>query len=141
MAHGWGAMFSNRTLWVLQVLLGAYFIMIGVQHFIVPEGLPDQMAWMYELSDTLHLLSGTAEILGGLGLILPGLTKIQPQLTTYAAAGLVLVMVGAAGWHITTGTSTSSVGFNVVLAALCAWVAYGRAVRTPLAGKAPAAAA
>lgn len=134
-------MFSNRTLWGLQVVLGVYFIFVGVQHFVLPDGLPEIMSWMYELSDTLHVLSGTAEILGGLGLLLPGLTRIQPRLTAYAAAGLVLVMLGAATWHITTGTSTASVGSNVVLAALCAWVAYGRAVRTPLEGRAPVAAA
>ena len=127
-------MFSNRALWIWQVLLGVYFVFIGVQHFIVPEGLPEMMSWMYELSDTLHIVSGTAEILGGLGLILPGLTKIMPQLTVLAAAGLVLVMVGAAIWHLTTGTSTASVGSNVVLGALCGWIAYGRAVRVPFPG-------
>jgi uncharacterized membrane protein len=127
-------MFSNRTLWVLQVVLGVYFVFVGVSHFVVPDGLPEMMSWMYELSDTLHVLSGTAEVLGGLGLLLPGLTRIMPQLTVYAAAGLVLVMVGAAIWHLTTGTSTASIGSNVVLGALCAWVAYGRAVRTPFPG-------
>ena len=85
----------NKLLWVLQIVFGLYFIGIGGAHFIVPDGLPAQMDWMYELSDTLHLVSGTAEILGGLGLILPAVTRIRPELVAYAALGLAAVMVGA----------------------------------------------
>ena len=39
---------------------------------------------------------GVAEVLGALGLILPGLLRIRPGLTPLAAAGLVLIMIGAA---------------------------------------------
>ena len=124
-------MFSDRTLWILQIVLGIYFIAVGVVHFIVPEGLPAQMEWMYGLSDRLHQFAGTAEILGGLGLILPGLTKIQPKLTTLAAEGLVLVMAGAIVYHISEG-DYSNLGFNIVLGGLAAVVAYGRAKKTPL---------
>ena len=84
----------NTLLWVLQTLLGIYFFVTGLVHFILPPGLPAPMAWMYELSPGLHYLSGSAEILAGLGLILPGLTQIQTRLTPVAALGLVLVMVG-----------------------------------------------
>ena len=38
---------------------------------------------------------GVAEVLGGLGLVLPGLTGIRPRLTPLAAAGLVIIMIGA----------------------------------------------
>ena len=85
----------DRVLWVLQWFLGLYFLAIGVMHFVVPDGLPDVMSWMYELSDTLHYVSGAAEILGGLGLILPSVTRIRPELTPIAAVGLIVVMVGA----------------------------------------------
>ncbi|MBN2500382.1 MAG: hypothetical protein JXB38_06400 [Anaerolineales bacterium] len=54
----------NILLWVLQVLLGFYFVFVGVTHFIIPPGLPAPMAWMYELSPALHVFSGAAEILG-----------------------------------------------------------------------------
>ena len=88
----------NIVLWVLQVLLGIYFLFIGVTHFIVPPGLPAPMSWMYELPTGLHIFSGAAEILGGLGLILPGLTKRYTYLTPLAALGLILVraMIAAA---------------------------------------------
>ncbi|KAA3642833.1 MAG: DoxX family membrane protein [Chloroflexi bacterium] len=125
----------NILLWVLQVLFGLYFLAIGIMHFIVPEGLPAQMEWMYSLSTPLHYVSGTAEILGGLGLILPGLTRIQPRLTTWAALGLATVMILAIGYHVTRG-ELQNVAFNVVLALVTGFIAYGRAKLSPLAGRA-----
>jgi uncharacterized membrane protein YphA (DoxX/SURF4 family) len=124
----------NKLLWVLQGLLGVYFVGVGVSHFAVPPNLPAMMGWMYELSPTLHFVSGTAEILGGLGLILPGLTKIQTRLTPLAAAGLALVMVGATFWHLSRGES-ANIFVNIVLFALTAFIAYGRWRLSPLADK------
>lgn len=115
----------NVVLWVLQIILGLYFISVGVMHFIVPPGLPAPMQWMYDLTPILHYLSGTAEILGGLGLILPGVTRIQPRLVPLAALGLILVMLGAAIFHINRGEFANIVQ-NIFLAALLAIVAYGR---------------
>ncbi|MFO7701152.1 MAG: DoxX family protein [Acidimicrobiia bacterium] len=125
---------SNGFLWAIQIIFGIYFIAIGVLHFVVPEGLPSAMEWMYELSDTLHIVSGTAEILGGLGLILPGLTKIRPELTIYAAAGLAILMVGALIYHLNRGEMQNIVT-NVVVAAIMAYLAYARWKLTPLEGR------
>ena len=130
----------NILLWILQVLLGVYFILIGVGHFIIPPNLPPMMAWMYELPPWLHWISGTAEILGGLGLILPAVTRIQTQLVPLAAAGLTLVMIGAMVYHITRG-ETGNLAFNLVLAALLAFVAYGRWKLKPLTDRNAASAA
>ena len=124
---GW----KNTVLWVLQWLFGVYFVAIGVLHFIVPEGLPAPMEWMYDLSDTLHVVVGIAEILGGLGLILPSITRIQPQLTVYAAVGLMLVMVGAVVYHVDRGESQSVVT-NVFIGAVMAFIAYGRSRLAPI---------
>jgi uncharacterized membrane protein len=124
----------NITLWVLQILFGIYFIAIGIMHFIVPDGLPAQMSWMYDLSPTLHVISGTAEILGGLGLILPGLTKIQTRLTPLAASGLALVMVGAAVYHVSRG-EIQNIFLNLIIAGILAFIAYGRFKLVPLPEK------
>jgi putative oxidoreductase len=115
----------NILLWVLQLFMGLYFLSIGVMHFIIPPGLPEPMSWMYELSPTLHLISGLAEILGGLGLILPAITRIQTRLVPLAAAGLVLVMLGAAGYHLTRG-EFMNIGMNIFLALVLGFIAYGR---------------
>ena len=124
---GW----RNVVLWVLQWFFGLYFIFVGVSHFIVPDGLPSTMEWMYELSDTMHIVVGIAEILGGLGLILPSVTRIRPELTVYAAVGLVIVMIGAGIWHATRSEGPQ-IAQNVIIGALLAFVAYGRWKLSPI---------
>ena len=81
---------------------------------------------------------GVAEILGALGLILPGLLRIRPGLTPLAAAGLVLIMIGA------TGISLAIMGpapalIPLVVGLLAAWVAYGRWRLAPLRSSRPSA--
>lgn len=124
----------NKVLWVLQWVFGLYFVAIGVMHFVVPDGLPDVMSWMYELSDTLHYVSGVAEILGGLGLILPSVTRIRPELTPLAALGLMAVMIGAIVWHIGREEYTN-IGVNVLNVLVLAYIAYGRARLAPIQAK------
>lgn len=116
----------NGLLWVLQILLGIFFIATGVMHFVVPAGLPAQLAWMYDLPDNLHAISGIAEILGGLGLILPSVTRILPVLTVWAATGLAAAMLAAAAWHVGRGEVTNIV-MNLALAALLGLIALRRA--------------
>lgn len=115
----------HRATWVLQIFLGIYFLVTGVIHLVVPEGLPDLMSWMYDLSTTLHWIAGLAEIAGGLGLVLPAATRIAPRLTPLAATGLALVMLSAAVWHATRGEVQSIVG-NLVVAILLILIAYVR---------------
>jgi uncharacterized membrane protein len=116
----------GNLLWILQIGLGIFFIGTGVMHFVVPEGLPQPMAWMYDLPQTMHQVSGTAEVLGGLGLILPSVTRILPLLTPLAAAGLTVVMILAAAWHAGRGEVTN-IAMNLVLAALLVFVGWRRA--------------
>lgn len=125
---------SNTFLWILQIFFGVYFVVIGIMHFVVPEGLPAPMEWMYDLSDTLHIVSGVAEILGGIGLILPGLTKIMPELTVYAALGLAVVMVGAVVYHIGR-EEYQNIVTNLVIAGIMGYLAYARWKLTPLEGR------
>jgi putative oxidoreductase len=124
----------NKLLWVLQIVFGLYFVAIGVMHLVVPEGLPEPMSWMYDLSEGLHIAAGVAEILGGIGLILPGLIRVRPELTTLAAAGLAIVMLAAAIWHGSRG-ETTQIGLNLVTAAILLFVAYGRWRLAPLDGR------
>ena len=124
----------NIILWILQILFGLYFIVLGVLHFIVPAGLPAAMAWMYDLQPVLHWVSGTAEILGGIGLILPGIFRIQTRLTWMAAWGLVLVMIGAMVFHLSRGETQNMIQ-NVILAVILAFIAYGRMRLRPLSDR------
>ncbi len=114
---------SHRTVSAIRWVFGIYFVAVGILHFVVPDGLPSLMAWMYELSGPLHAVAGTAEILGGLGLVLPRLIGVAPRLTSPAASGLVVVMIGAAAWHGARGEWAQIFG-NLVVAGLMAYVAF-----------------
>lgn len=77
---------------------------------------------------------GVAETLGALGLVLPGLLGLRPGLTPLAAAGLVIVMIGATAVTLAGG----GVGMAVVPLAvglLAAFVAYGRWRLAPHRGR------
>lgn len=121
----------NILLWILQIIFGAYFILVGVMHFVLPPGLPAMLGWMYDLSPTLHWISGAAEILGGLGLILPAVTRIQTRLVVWAALGLVVVMIMASIYHILRGEIPNLV-MTLINAAVMAFIAYGRTRLAPL---------
>lgn len=121
---------TPRTWSTIRWVFGIYFVAVGSLHFVVPDGLPPFMAWMYDLSDPLHAIAGTAEILGGLGLVLPPLVASAPWLTSAAASGLSLVMIGAAAWHATRGEWVQIVG-NLVVAGVIAYLAVGEWRRQP----------
>jgi hypothetical protein len=71
------------------------------------------------------------EILGGLGLVLPGILHIQVKLTPLAAAGLVIIMIGAVVVTIqTVGVAMAALPF--VTGVLASFVAYGRWRVAPL---------
>lgn len=125
---------QNKVLWVLQWLFGLYFIAVGIAHFVLPEGLPEPVSWMYDLDDTQHLLSGTAEILGGLGLILPSVTRIAPWLTPVAAVGLMIVMIAAIFFHVGRD-EMANVGINVLNILGLGYIAYGRTRLAPIAAR------
>jgi hypothetical protein len=117
----------NFTLWVLQVLLALTFLFAGGMKLIVPYdqlmamGSPNQIvlpSWF------IHLI-GVAEVLGAIGLILPRLLGIRPTLTAWAAAGLVLIMIGATGTTLASGDVAGAV-VPLVVGILAIVVAYGR---------------
>jgi hypothetical protein len=68
---------------------------------------------------------GVAEVLGAIGLILPGLLRIRPGLTPLAAAGLVIIMIGATVVTLAGGAVGAAL-ISLVVGLLAAFVAYGR---------------
>jgi len=92
----------NVALWVAAVLLALIFLASGVsKHSQPPEKLIARgYGWAEDFSPTQIKLIGVAEVLGATGLILPAALGIQETLTPLAAAGLALLMAGAAVVHI-----------------------------------------
>ena len=116
----------NVSLSVVQILLAAMFGMAGAMKLFSPiASLAQQMAWTGQVPELLVRFIGFSELAGALGLILPALTRIRPGLTALAAAGLIAVMILASGFHISRGEA-HAVPVNFVLAALAAFVAWGR---------------
>ncbi|MDX1906213.1 MAG: DoxX family protein [Bacteroidia bacterium] len=123
----------NITLWVLQVLLGAMFLMAGITKATQPIAQLDAMLpWADEVPEALVRFIGLSEILGGLGLVLPMLLKVRPVLTPLAAAGLALIMVLAAIFHFSRG-EMSGIGVNIVMMLLLALIAWSRYTSLPAA--------
>jgi len=120
----------NVALWIVQGLLAALFLFAGGAKLVLPL---DQMAGPVALPGWFLRFLGVAEVLGALGLILPGLLRIRPGLTPLAAAGLVIVMIGATGVTL-VGDMAAVALMNVVVALLAAFVAYGRWRLVPHSG-------
>ena len=92
----------NTTLWIIQALLAALFIFAGGAKLIMPiEEMTAQMP--IALPGWFLRFTAVAELLGGIGLVLPWLTRIKPNLTSLAAAGLVIIMIGATVVTLMTG--------------------------------------
>src|SRR5438552_6424697 len=93
------------ALWIVQGLLAAVFLFSGGMKLVLPL---EKMTGPVPLPGLFLRFLGVVEILGALGLILPGLLRIRSGLTPLAAAGLVIIMIGA--------TVITLVGVDVVLA-------------------------
>jgi DoxX-like family len=64
-------------------------------------------------------------VLAAVGLTLPGITRVVPGLVPAAAAGLMIVMIGATIFHVMRG-EFSSAAITAVLLGLATFVAYMR---------------
>jgi uncharacterized membrane protein YphA (DoxX/SURF4 family) len=113
----------NILLWVLQVLLAAAFLAHGLMFLFPPA---DMVAVMNaSIPPALRYLIGVAEVLAAIGLTLPGITRIRPSLVPAAAAGLVIVMIGAVSLHSWRG-EVSAAATTAILLVLVTFVAYAR---------------
>lgn len=118
----------NVALWVVQVLLALLYLFTGGLKLVLPiAAMTKQMV----LPGPFLRFLGVAEVLGAIGLILPGLFRIRPGLTPLAAAGLVIIMIGATTLMLkTAGVVTALMPLAAGLLAL--FVAYGRWRLAPL---------
>jgi len=122
----------NIALWIAQGLLGAIFLFAGGMKLVLPiEEMTKQMP--IPLPGWFLRFTGVIEVLGAIGVILPWLLRIRPGLTPLAAAGLVIVMIGATVYTLAAGDVAAAL-ISLVVGALAAFVAYGRWRLTPQRG-------
>jgi uncharacterized membrane protein YphA (DoxX/SURF4 family) len=122
----------NLVLWILQVLLAALFLFAGSAKLSMSAADLAQAA--PQLSAAFLRFVSVCEILGGLGLLLPSALRIMPWLTPLAAAGLVVIMIGATIVTLQT-LGVAMALMPAVTGILCAWVAYARWRVLPIAPK------
>ena len=120
----------NVALWIVQGLLALEFLFAGGMKLVMPleelmKGAPFPLPFLF-----LRFI-GVCEVLGAIGLILPGLLHIRTGLTPLAAAGLVIIMIGA------TSLTVAYMGVGpalppLITGLLAAFIAYGRWRLAPL---------
>ncbi len=122
----------NITLWVLQVLLAAIFLMAGGFKLVTPAA--ELAAQGMTMPISLLRVAGASELLGAFGLVLPSLLRIQPKLTPIAASLLGLLVTIAAVMHLAKG-EVGAIAPPLVFGGLCAFIAWGRFKAAPIAPK------
>ncbi|GHO88405.1 DoxX family protein [Dictyobacter formicarum] len=131
-----GGLLIASTLWVIQGLLALIFLFAGGMKLITPiETLAALMP--LPLPGLFLRFIGTAEVAGAIGLILPTLLRIRPGLTPLAACGLVIIMIGATGYTVLSGSLVGAL-MPLLVGLFCLSVVYGRQaslIADPLFGR------
>lgn len=112
----------NVALWIVQILLAALFLFAGGAKLVLP---PEALKGPVALPVWFVRFIGVCEVLGAIGLILPSLLRIKPWLTPLAAAGLVIIMVGAVVVTLLGGLVAAAL-ISLIVGLLAAFFAYGR---------------
>ena len=113
----------NIVLWVFQLLLAVAFFAHGAMMVAPPASVAALMN--ASLPRWFQLFLGIAELLAAVGLVLPGITRIQPWLVSWAAGGIIIVMVSATCYHLVRG-EVSSAMTTLILLVMAVFVAYMR---------------
>ena len=108
---------SKILVWVLQVLLGALFLMSAVPKLMSNPGAV-QMFQDFGYPDNFYLLIGVIEVVGAILLLIP-------VLAAYGASVLAVIMIGASVTHL-VNDEMSRVLFTLILCGLLVAVGYLR---------------
>ena len=122
----------NISLWVVQLLLMAVFVLTGFVKVFQPIGvLAETYRWIGVAPPLFVRFVGICELLAAAGLLGPAALRVMPRLTVFAAMGIILLMVGAIVTHVLLGP-WSTIIVNLMLLSLAAFVAYGRSILVPV---------
>jgi uncharacterized membrane protein YphA (DoxX/SURF4 family) len=119
----------NLALWIVQALLALLFLVAGGSKLVMSI---EEMTREVQMPGAFLRFIAVAEILGAFGLVLPSLLRIRPGLTPLAAAGLVIIMIGATALSLMVGGVVMAL-VPLVVGMLAAFVAYGRWKLAPIA--------
>ena len=118
----------NRALWIVAGLLAVVYLASGIGKLLVPK---EKLAafpgggWVEDFSAGAVKAIGALEVLAAVGLVLPAALGIAPVLVPLAAAGLVVIMVGAVITRLRRHEAMVMAA-DLVYLALAGFVAWGR---------------
>lgn len=117
----------NVALWSAQIILAAVFAASGTAKSTMPRQrlIETGQTGVALFPMPVVRFAAVMELLAAAGLILPGLADTAEFLTPLAAAGLCVVMIGAA-WSHTRLHEARNVTINAFLFALALFVTVGR---------------
>jgi len=116
----------NTTLWVIQGILSAFFIMPGIGKVSSSKEKHIADGHLKENDSILPIrILGVLELLGCVGIVVPLLTNILPILTPITAVGFSLVMLSGMFVH-TKKKEYKMLPMLIVVFVLSAVVAYFR---------------
>lgn len=110
---------ARRALWVLQILIGLFFVIASAAPKLLGE--PSTVALFTEIGggDAFRIFVGLVEVAGGIGLLVPRLAGL-------AALGLVGLMIGATYTQITVFDTPATTVTPIILGVLVAGIAWVR---------------
>lgn len=121
----------NIFLWILQVLLALHTIMGAVWKF--SHSAEQTMPSLEAIPTGAWQALAGLELICALCLILPAFYKPLTLLVPIAAICIAIEMLLFCVLHVASGDKTfSSIIYWLVVAAICAFIAYGRFVLRPL---------
>ena len=117
----------NILLWVLQILLALHTAMGAIWKFTNPE---QTVPSLRAIPHGAWIAMSVVELLCSLALILPKLNKPMAILAPIAAIFVAAEMLFFCGVHLASGDpSYGPMVYWLIVAAVCAFVAYGRLAR------------
>ncbi len=117
----------NIALWILQTILAIKLITVTLDHGLIPTkpSIQDARQKMGRPARGWLGLAAGGSLLGALGLLLPGLLGLDGRIISFAALGVVGLLVLSIPLHLRS-REKPKIFVSLVLAAFALFVAYGR---------------
>lgn len=120
------------TLWGAQMLLASFFALTASLKLVLHyDRVVEIMAWSAAVPPPMLRVIGVCELLAAVVVAAPVVTRAPQRVVGWTAMGLVSLMAIAAAIHIAHGEARM-VPINLAVAALAAFVAWGRLAHDPL---------
>lgn len=116
----------NAALWCAQILLAVSLLWSSYLKLWQPlEQITGMWPWTGQVPVAFLRFTGIVDLCAATGLILPSALRIRPKLTAVTALSLVVLMLCAIVFHVARGEA-SSIGVNILFAAIAVFIAWGR---------------